>query len=199
MSQLATIRLEDIEAKIIIAAHHEAGHAVIAAERGLRVRAEGIMVGQDAEGLACYCKQPDGTDASVEANILASFAGCYAENHFRRQEGYPVRDYDTLMGSLDWNEARGIEGRFSWEYLAGGTIQMVHPLLEAKAEQLAAANWPAIAALAKALLDKPWEQKKALKSGGQWSNAAMAKYLPGEEIVEILGGLGINATCVQEC
>jgi hypothetical protein len=199
MSQLATIRAEDIEAKIIIAAHHEAGHAVIAAERGLRVRAEGIMVGQDAEGLACYCKQPDATDASVEANVLASFAGCYAENYFRRQQGYPERDYETLTWSLDWREARGIEGRFSWDYLAGRIIPTVHTILEAKAEQLVAANWPVIAALAKALLDKPWEPKKDLKSGAQWSNAAMAKYLLGEEIVEILRPLGINATWVQEC
>jgi len=199
MSQLATIEDEDVDTRISITAHHEAGHAAIAARLGLRLRAEGIMVGQDAEGLACYCKQPDGTDASVEANILASFAGCYAENHFRNLQGYQVRDYATIMGSLDWNEARGIEGRFSWDYLAGRIIPTVHASLEAQAEQLAVANWPAIAALARALLDKEWEPKKALKSGARWSEAAMAKYLLGEEIVEILAPLGINATCVQQC
>ncbi len=157
------------------------------------------MVGQDAGRLACYCKQRDGTDTSVEANVLASFAGCYAENYFRSLQGYQVRDYQTIMGSLDWNEARGIEGRFSWGYLADGNIQTVHPALEAQAELIVTANWSAIAALARALLDKEWEPKKALKSGAQWSDAALAKYLLGEEIVEILGRLGIKASCVQEC
>lgn len=131
--------------------------------------------------------------------MLASFAGYYAENYFRNLQGYQTRDYETLMWSLDWNEARGIESRFSWDYLAGRKIQTVHAVLETKAEQLVVANWSAIAVLAKSLLDKQWEPKKALRSGAQWSDAAMAKYVLGEEIVEILSGLGINAVCVQEC
>jgi hypothetical protein len=198
MSEPAIIEAEDIETRIAIAAHHEAGHAGIAARLGLRLRTEGIMVGQDAEGLACYYKLPSGTDASVEANVLASFAGCYAENYFRREQGYNVRDYETISGSLDWREARGIEGRFSWDYLAGRGIKGVHEILEAQTQELVAANWSVIEQLAMELLKKEWEPKKALKTGAQWSNAEHAKYLLGHEIVEILSGLDINATCEEE-
>jgi hypothetical protein len=149
MNELAAIEGEDVETRIAIAAHHEAGHVAIAAVLGLRLRAEGIMVGQDAQGLACYCKQPDATAASVDVNVLASFAGCYAENCFRRLRGYQERDYQTIMGSLDWIEARGIEGRFSWEYLGDRTILMVHEVLEARASDLVEANWPVISRLAR--------------------------------------------------
>jgi hypothetical protein len=159
---------------------------VIAGKRGLRLGAEGIMVGQDGKGLACYCKQPDGTDTSVEGSVLTSFAGFYSENRFRSLQGYQLQDYETLREGLDWKEAREIESKFSDAYLAGRYIQTVHTALEAQADQLVMGNWPAIAALAKALLDKQWEPKKPLKSGDQWSDAALAKYLSGEEIVEIL-------------
>lgn len=196
---MAIIEGENLETRIAIAAHHEAGHAAVAARLGLRLRAEGIMVGQDAEGLACYCKQPEDTDASVEAHVLASFAGCYAENYFRRQRGYRERDHEAITWSLDWNEARGIEGRFSWDYLADRTINDVHTLLEARAEQVVAMNWSVIERLAAALLKKDWAPKKALKSRGHWSNAEFAKCLSGDEIVEILSDLGINTRCVEEC
>ena len=122
----AAIEGEDLAARISAAAHHEAGHVVIAASRGLALRAEGIMVGQDASGLACFCKRPQGTDASVEAIIIASFAGCYAENYFRNLRGYQVRDYWTIQWSLDWKEARGIEGQFSDVYRGGRIIPTVH-------------------------------------------------------------------------
>ena len=56
------------------------------------------MVGQDAKGLACYWKEPDRTDASVEANILASFAGFYAEKRLRAISGSQARDYFAAGG-----------------------------------------------------------------------------------------------------
>jgi len=199
MNEFEIIEPESLDTRIAITARHEAGHAAIAARLGLRLRAEGIMVGKDAEGLACYCKQPDGNDVSVEANILASFAGCYAENYFRKEQGYRVRDYDAISGSLDWHEARGIEGRFSWDYLAGKGISGVHKILEAKAQDIVVANWAIVERLAVELLKREWEPKRALKSGALWSNAELAKYLFGHKIVEILSDLAISATCVEEC
>jgi hypothetical protein len=196
MSYLAGISAESSEAQITSAAHHEAGHVVIAAALGLRLRPEGIMVGQDAQGLACYCKEPDDADASVEANIIASFAGCYAENHFRGLYGSELRDYLTVMWSLDWKEARGIESRLSYEYLAGRNIPTVHDALEQRAQQLVVQNWSAIECLAQVLLSKEWESRKVFKSGTQWSEAAMAKYVLRDEIVTILARFGINAKCL---
>jgi hypothetical protein len=193
------VKAEDIDAKISIAARHEAGHAVVAATLGLRLRAEGIMVDANAEGLACYCKQPDGSDSSREAIILTTFAGCYAENYFRESEGYRARDYATIIGSGDWFEAREIESAFSDEYRAGRIVAVVQEILERRSMQLVAENWPAIDALAKVLIANEWQALKPLKSGGRWSKAAMAKYVTGAELVQILTRCGIEAVCVTEC
>jgi hypothetical protein len=57
-----------------MAAYHEAGHIVLAAAMGLPLRPEGVMSGEDGKGFACYWKEPDLTDSSVEANVLSFFA-----------------------------------------------------------------------------------------------------------------------------
>jgi len=154
MNLVETIEAEDVQTRISIAARHEAGHAVMAAENGILLRMEGIMVGQDGRGLACYCKHPTGTDASLEAAVVASFVGCYAENHFRRLHGYAERDYEMLMGSLDWAEARKLECLFSDEYRAGRMLSTVQNELETRAEQSVAAKWTAIEGLAQVLMMK---------------------------------------------
>jgi hypothetical protein len=41
---------------------------------GLPLRPEGVMSGEDGKGFACYWKEPDLTDSSVEANVLSFFA-----------------------------------------------------------------------------------------------------------------------------
>jgi len=66
--------LLSIEARLAIAVHHESGHIVIAAAMGLPLRPEGIMADTEAEGLACYCKQPKDTDDSRDRVMLATFA-----------------------------------------------------------------------------------------------------------------------------
>lgn len=180
MSGLAPIA-ESLDIQITTAAYHEAGHIVVAAALGLCLRPEGIMVGQDAQGLACFCKEPDGTDASVEANILASFAGFYAEKRLRAMCGYKPRDFFAVIWSSDWTEARRIEKLFSDNYLAGRTIPGVQETLEVRAEQLVAQYWSPVEALAQTLLSRDWEPKKPLKSGTQWSESEEAKHVAGQE------------------
>jgi hypothetical protein len=199
MNLITTIEAEDIQTRIKIAYRHESGHAVIAAENGLLIRAEGIMVGQDGRGLSCYCKHPTGTDKSVEAAVLASFAGCYSENFFRRLHGYAERNYEMLMGSLDWAEARKLEGLFTDEYRNSRTINAVHAELEARAQKDVAAKWTAIEGLAQVLMSREWEPKKPLQSGGWWSDADMAKYVVGDEIVAVLAMYGIVAKSTKIC
>src|SRR5438128_6753861 len=125
VSGLAPIA-ESPDIQITTAAYHEAGHIVVAAALGLSLRPEGIMVGQDAKGLACYWKEPDRTDASVEANILASFAGFYAEKRLRAISGSQARDYFAVIWSTDWKEARALEGKFSLAYLGNRNIHAVN-------------------------------------------------------------------------
>lgn len=195
VSGLAPIA-ESLEIQITTAAYHEAGHIVVAAALGLCLRPEGIMVGQDGKGFGCYWKEPDGTDASVEANVLASFAGFYAEKRLRSMRGFRPRDYFGVIWSTDWKEARALEGKFSFGYLGDRNIQAVHDELEAKAEEIIAQYWPAIEALAQTLLGRDWEPKKPFESGTQWSESERAKYVTGEEVVDVLAGLDIMAQCV---
>jgi|SRR5271166_5403827 len=195
----APVKNENIDAKIEISAHHEAGHAVIAAVLGRRLRSEGIMIGKDAEGLSCYCKQPDGSDESLEATILTTFAGCYAENHFRESQGYRLLSYYDILRSLDWFEARQLHGGFSEKYRAERTFEEVQKELEQRSQQLVALRWPSIDALTRTLLAKDWEPITPLKSGGEWSKAQEVKRLGGYEVVAELKRVGIDAMCVEEC
>jgi len=64
MSGEAAIEGESVEVQITTAAYHEAGHIVVAAALGLPLRPEGIMIGEDGKGFACYWKDPDLTDSS---------------------------------------------------------------------------------------------------------------------------------------
>src|SRR5664279_4282946 len=102
-----------IESRLAIAAHHEAGHIVIAAAAGLRLRPEGIMVDTEAEGLACYCKEPKNSDESREHVMLATLAGFFAQDRFCRERGYPETEYFARIWSLDWKEARAIATKLS--------------------------------------------------------------------------------------
>jgi hypothetical protein len=191
--------LLDIEIRLAIAAHHEAGHIVIAAALGLPLRSEGIMVDTDAEGLACYCKEPEESDHSRERVMLATFAGCYAQNRFCGANGYPALEDPARIGSGDWYEARRISIKLSDGYLADQGIKAAHESIERQSETLVAERWPIIGTVAKALLAKDWEPVKPLKSGGRWASGELAKYLIGDEVVNIVARLGITATCVQDC
>ena len=81
---------EDLDVKMRRAAHHEAGHLVIAAVKELRLRPEGLSVDPLGEGLACYHKEPNGSDISRERIVVATFAGFYAEKLFCEEHGYPI-------------------------------------------------------------------------------------------------------------
>ena len=190
--------LLDIEARLAIAAHHEAGHIVIAAALGLPLRSEGIMVDTDAEGLACYCKEPEESDHSRERVMLATFAGCYAQNRFCGANGYPALEDPARIGSGDWYEARRISIKLSVAYLADQGIKAAHESIERQSETLVAERWPIIETVAEALLAKYWEPVKPLKSGGRWASGELAKYLIGDEVINIVVRFGITATRVQD-
>ena len=197
---------EDVDVKRNCAAHHEAGHIVIAAAQELRLRPEGLMVDLRGEGLARYC-QPDESDPSRERVIIAMFAGFYAEKRFREERSYPAPSKDNLW---DWCEARKVLCRLSCapprnsaltgeEYSKHPKVAPIQCKLENRSEHLVEQNWLAIKALATALLDKEWERLKPLKSGCTWSNETTAKYVAGEEVVSILGRYGIDAVCDPDC
>jgi hypothetical protein len=195
----AFVRSDDIEGRLKEVAHHEAGHVVIAAALGLRLRSEGLMIDTVGEGLACYCKDPAGSDALRERVMVATFAGCFAQNRFCKEQSRPPLEYFNTIFSTDWKEARGIVTKLSNEHLAGRSIVAFEEDLERQSGELVAENWLAIETVACALLAQDWEPLKPLRSGNQWSKQIMAKYITGDEAVRILERCGIAATWVLDC
>ena len=172
-------------------AGHEGSHVVIAAAEGLRLRPEGIMVDPYGHGLACFCKEPDGSDLSRERIIVATLVGFRAEKRFREERSYPARDELDVIWNADSRETRKLLSELPGDYYSN------ERKLENRLEDLIEKHWPLIEALATALLAKDWEELKPLKSGGTWSHesASTAKYLVGEEVVSILRRYGIHAVC----
>ncbi|SRR6266480_2252771 len=191
---------ESLDVKIQCAARHEPGHIVVAAAQGLRVRQEGIILDSFGEGLACYCKQPDGSDVSRKRTIVATFAGFYAERRFREQNAYALTDQEYwFYYSSDGREANDLLSAISIENLLNGNVPATRVTLQSQSKQLVEQHWAAVEALASTLLAKDWQDWMPLKSGAKFSPATTAKYLRGEEVVTILARHRISAICATDC
>jgi len=182
---------DGITANVESTARHEAAHLVIAALQSLRLRPEGLAVDASGFGLACYYSATDGDEASLERNVVATLAGFAAEERFREERSYPARDFLDVTFNSDIRIARELLAKLAGEYFANESR------LANRLEQLIDRHWLAIEALATALLAKPWEPLRPLKSGGRWAheNENIAKYLSGVEVVSILSEHRILAVC----
>jgi hypothetical protein len=189
---------EDLDMRMAMTAHHEAGHIVVAARCGIRLRPEGIMLDSEAAGLACYCKEPEDSDVSRERIIVSTFAGHIAQQRLCKERSYPLRGYMEIILSPDWKEARGMITKLSGAYWSGRSADGVQQALESRSEVAVERNWNVIQAVGKALLAKDWEPVKTLQSRSRWSTQVEAKYVIREEVVRILSQHGIPA-CVSEC
>ena len=178
---------EELDVRLKCGAHHEAGHMVIAAAQGLRLRPEGLMLDASGDGVAWYHKQPDGSDLSRERIIVATLAGFRAENRFREERSYRERGELEVTLSPDGREARKLLMELQGEYFSNERKQGNR--LDSLIEQ----HWLTIKALATALLAKNPEPLQPLKSGATWSHQKTARYLVGNEVVSILVRCGIVA------
>ena len=118
---------DGIGVKLTATAHHEAGHLVIAAALELLLRTEGLSIDPVGEGLACYCKRPDGTDSSRERVIISTFAGWYAQKRFCDQRSIDCPEFAYPASTTDWWEATDLLCAFSGEYLSGRAVLSDHP------------------------------------------------------------------------
>ena len=169
----------------------------IAAAQGLRLWSDGFMVDDCADGLACYCKEPDDSDSSRESVILATFAGFKAQEMFCLQYSLPFLDDSQVRYSLDWCDARSVMDKFSREYIRDDDLGILIDRLETRSKELVGKHWLAIKAMAAALLKKGWEPVKALSTGTEWSRAATAKYVTAEESASVLQLFGIAAVVAR--
>jgi len=191
---------EPLAVKLECAAHHEAGHIVAAVAQGLKLRPEGIIVDSCGEGLACYCRKPDGSDILREHIIVATFAGFYAEMRFRQEHGYAIADPEEwFLNSCDGREARGLLSELAIEHLSNGNVPETQLRLCGQSEKLVEQHWAVVKSVATALLAKDYEDWKPLKSGMKLSSAKTARYLAGEEVVRVLAPHRLIAICDLDC
>jgi hypothetical protein len=162
--------------------------------KGLHLRPDGIGVDPVGEGLACYWKEPEDNDSSRISVIVSTFAGFNAEEEFCQLRSLPVLEGMPLIWSLDWNEARQIITRIS-SLAPTNTAFKVEQDLQDFSRAVVKQQWSAIQAIAERLLEKNWERKRDLKSGGVWSRQTTAKYLTGDELVPLLTFFNIPAVC----
>jgi len=177
-------------------AHHEPGHVVIAADQGLRLSPEGIMVDQSGFGLGCYDRDPRGSDALRKSILLATFAGYYAEKRFCEEQSLGILDEDTwFLYNTDGHEAIKLLKAIAAEAWSNGSLEKTRLELKSQSKKLVDKRWSVIKAVASALLAKGWEPIRPLGSGDRWwnENQTMAKYLSGEEVIRILAQYGMTA------
>jgi hypothetical protein len=186
-----------LEMKLRRAAHHEAGHIVVAAAMGLPLRPDGIVIDSVAQGLACYWKEPGENDACRESVIAATFAGFNAEEEFCQRHSLPVLDGFAKIFCEDYRYARGIICQLTYLSPTDNVFE-IDQKLEAASRVAVLRHWLAIEAIAAQLLAKDWEPIKPLESGTVWSRETSAKYLTGEELVAALARFAIDARCRYE-
>jgi hypothetical protein len=191
IEEYQNIPLED---KLKRAAHHEAGHVVVAAQQGVPLRAEGISVDPVGEGIACYWKEPESNDLSRKSVIRATFAGFDAEEAFCRLHSLPILEGLPIIWSPDYTEARVQASRLE-DIGSFASASEIHDSLHEESRLLVKQCWYAIEAIAATLLLKDWEPLRKLRSGGIWSQQMTAKYLKGEELVPLLQSFDLTASC----
>jgi hypothetical protein len=186
--RLAKIKEEYVNS----AAHHEAGHTVIAAVQGLWLRARGIHVDSEGSGISYYGHRMPG-DLSVSAKdqderertILALHAGRIAQVRFFPEcpdENWAA-DADVLGALLEEMFRADLKARFA-----------AAERLRHQCQELVDRHWAPIHSLATELISKPWTEQPPIEINENWSRGKtrQERWLPGSEIIRTLSSFGIT-------
>jgi hypothetical protein len=139
-----------------IAAHHEAGHAVVAHMLGCTVRR--VAIGDDSG--STEVRYGRGEQAKERA-ILVTLAGPYAQKRFDQRSDWRGRshtgvssgcDFDIVTDLIHTMHGKGKVAEAYWRYV------------EARAEQLVNQHWDRIEPLAEALLQRKAMTGDAMKA-----------------------------------
>ena len=182
----------DLEKKRYVksAAYHEAGHIVVAAVQGLKLRKRGLRIDQKGAGIAYYeSKQPDGSTSVGEdplrvAAIISAYAGRFAQIRFFRPEPCP-----TSPSCRDMDQARELVGEMWTEH---NTRCAKDVEFRERSKIYVDQHWQVIEALAEALLARPWAFQRNVER--RWSHQYQEKYMEGGEVASFLSGFEIPAT-----
>lgn len=129
-----------------IAAHHEAGHAVVAQMLGCRVKRVSI----DEDSGATLIKWSGKGEQHIERQILDTLAGPYSQRRFAPRSHWRRRSHAGFASGYDFDSVTTLiyelHGR-------GKVAEKYWPYMEARAEALVHCYWRYIESVAEALLE----------------------------------------------
>jgi hypothetical protein len=131
----------------LIAAHHEAGHAVIAHMLGCRVG----RVSVDEDSGATLIKWSGGGEQRIERQILTNLAGPFAQRRFAPRSHWRSRSHAGFASGYDFDNVTGLICRL---HDNAKVAKRYRAYMEARAEALVDQYWLHIESVAKALLKR---------------------------------------------
>jgi hypothetical protein len=128
-----------------IAAHHEAGHAVIAHMLGCRV----ARVSVEEDSGATLIKWSGRGEQRIERQILVNLAGPFAQRRFAPRSGWRSRSHAGFASGYDFDNVVGLIFRL---HDNDKVAEKYQAYMEARAEALVDQYWLRIESVARALL-----------------------------------------------
>jgi hypothetical protein len=187
--RLARIKEEYVNS----AAYHEAGHTVIAAVKGLWLRARGLHVDPEGSGITYYGHRLPGDlsksakdQEEREKTIVALNAGRIAQVRVFPEcpDDNWAADVGVVTALLDEMFATDVTARSAAD-----------ERLQQNAYDLVGRHWAPIHGLVTELISKPWTEQPPIEINENWSRGKtkQERWLPGSEMIRILSGFGITA------
>jgi len=131
------------------AAHHEAGHAVIAHTLGCRVAR--VFIDEDSGGGATRIRFWGRGEQRIEREILVNLAGPYSQRRFAPRSRWRGRSHAGFASGYDFDNVTtliyNLHGR-------GKVAEKYRAYMEARVEALVEQRWRYIESVAKALLER---------------------------------------------
>ena len=131
----------------LIAAHHEAGHAVIAHMLGCRVG----RVSVDEDSGATLIKWSGRGEQRIERQILSNLAGPFAQRRFAPCSHWRSRSHAGFASGYDFDNVTGLICRL---HDNAKVAEKYRAYMEARAEALVDQYWLHIESVAKTLLKR---------------------------------------------
>jgi hypothetical protein len=142
-----------------LVAHHEAGHAVMAINHGVKIKRASISKHQDSLGRVDHGRifrngdlewnESPQTTARAERAILICLAGPYSQKRFAPRSRWRSQNYIGFNGAGDFDHVLDLTFRLHGN---GEVAEKYLRYMEARAEGLVACHWKEIEAVAQDLL-----------------------------------------------